>query len=66
LNNTEIIKKKLSLIKVKTGEKNMRAKLLKENAFKKHNINLEILPFIFKRHRQIFNNLKTYIIDYYF
>ena len=44
----------------------MRAKLLKENAFKKHNINLEILPFIFKRHRQIFNNLKTYIIDYYF
>ncbi len=51
MNNTEIIKKKLSLIKVKTGEKNMRAKLLKENALKKHNINLEILPFIYQRHR---------------
>ena len=34
MSQTERIKKKLSLIKVKSGEKNMRAKLLKDYAFK--------------------------------
>ena len=47
MNNTEKIKKKLSLIKIKSGEKNMRAKLLKDNAYRKHKINLSILPFIY-------------------
>ena len=57
MNNAEKVKKKLSLIKIKSGEKNMRAKLLKENAYKLHNIKLSILPFIYSRHR---NNLSFY------
>ena len=36
----------------------MRAKLLQENAYKKHNIDLKILPFIYKKHRLI---LKIFI-----
>lgn len=38
MNQTEKIKKKLHSLKVKSNEKNMRSKLLKEQAFKKHNI----------------------------